>query len=320
MKQIHEFENEEKWLNLRLDAINSTEISALFDCNPYMTDFELFLQKRDRIVKKIDSEFMKFGRALEPVIAQHFSDVSGLKISKFSQYIIDTESKIGSSFDYEIESGPSEDFKGPGILEIKNVDYFQFKKNWLQNDDGSIEATPYIELQVQHQLEVADLEWCCIAALVGGNKLETIYRKRDRDIGKAIKKKADKFWSMIEKNEAPKIDYNRDADLVIEIHGLSSDRIIDASEDVDLEDLMGFYNFASEEEKKWESDKLTYKAKILEKIGDAGSVIFKSGKLSSGMTKASEGKLITQEMVGTRINARPSFRQFRFNKKDIQNV
>lgn len=320
MKQIHEFENEEKWLNLRLDAINSTEISALFDCNPYITDFELFLQKRDRIVKKIDSDFMKFGRALEPVISQHFSEVSGLKVSKFSQYVTQTESKIGSSFDYLIEAGPHEDLQGPGILEIKNVDYFQFKRNWLQNDDGSIEATPYIELQVQHQLEVADMEWCCIAALIGGNKLETIYRKRDRSIGSAIKKKAAEFWAMIERNEAPKIDYSRDSELLIELNGIASDRSLDATEDEKLEELVGFYNFACEQEKNWTNDKLEYKAKILQKIGDAGTVIFNSGRLSATMTKASEGKLITQDMVGTRINPRPSFRQFRFNKKEIQNV
>ena len=56
------------------------------------------------------------------------------------------------------------------------------------------------------------------------------------------------------------------------------------------------------------------KAQILEKSQNASKIISKYGTINCGMSKGSQGKYITQDMVGTYINPRKGFRQFRFNQ------
>lgn len=38
--------NETEWLALRRNNLNSTEVSALFDCNTYLTKYELWHHKK----------------------------------------------------------------------------------------------------------------------------------------------------------------------------------------------------------------------------------------------------------------------------------
>ena len=56
------------------------------------------------------------------------------------------------------------------------------------------------------------------------------------------------------------------------------------------------------------------KAQILEKSQGASKIVSKYGTINCGMTKGSQGKYITQDMVGTYINPRKGFRQFKFNQ------
>ena len=63
-----------------------------------------------------------------------------------------------------------------------------------------------------------------------------------------------------------------------------------------------------------EQQKKAIKAQILEKSQGASKIISKYGTINCGMSKASQGKYITQDMVGTYINPRKAFRQFRFNQ------
>lgn len=112
---------------------------------------------------------MRWGRNLESAIAHGAAEDMGWDISKFDVYMRN-ENRLGSSFDYKIRS--VED--GDGILEIKNVDAVAYRQNW--KDDGvNIEGPEHIELQIQHQMEVANLDWTALVCLVGGNtqKLST---------------------------------------------------------------------------------------------------------------------------------------------------
>ena len=72
-------EDNKHWLQLRTRDVTSTEVSALFGLNPWMTEFELWHNKKSQAVIEIeDNERMKWGRRLEDPIAQGVAEDTGL--------------------------------------------------------------------------------------------------------------------------------------------------------------------------------------------------------------------------------------------------
>jgi putative phage-type endonuclease len=307
-----EIENEKQWLAERAKDVTSTEVSALFGLSPYLTEFELFHQKRDGVTVKFEpNERMKWGNRLESAIAHGAAEDMGWSIAKFNVYMRDQAARIGSSFDFEIKSSAN----GPGILEVKNVDWVQYQKNWIDDGNGNIEAPEHIELQVQHQMEIADYNWCAIVALVGGNEQKIVLRNRDRDIGKSIRERTGEFWNRVQSNTAPSADYTRDAEFIIKQLRNGADEGLVAEADRELEDMIKQFEFVRKEASDLEKIKEQKRAEILDRIGRASKVLTSFGSLSTGQVKGRSGTLITPEMVGTVIGATEGYRSFRFYPK-----
>src|SRR5690606_11437457 len=121
---------------------------------------------------------------------------------KKDEYIWDDELKLGSSFDYEfILDGEKH------ILEIKNVDGLVFRNEWLEDEDGNLEAPLHIELQVQQQMMLSGIKKAWICALVGGNKAVILKREADPEMFEMIKIKTEAFWKSIKEEKAPEPDF-----------------------------------------------------------------------------------------------------------------
>ena len=307
--------DEQSWLENRLLDVTSTEVSALYDLSPYQTEFELYYQKKDKHVVRIDdNERMLWGRNLESAIAHGAADTMGWEIAKFDDYLSNSETRMGSSFDYKINKSNKFDppEEGVGILEIKNVDGVAYRKNWKDDGNGNIEAPEHIELQIQHQMEVADVKWCALVALVGGNTQKIIFRKRDKAIGEDLTKKVKAFWEKVKAGTPPSIDYLKDAEYMIKTLHNQADAGVILNADEDLDKLIDEYNMISKEAHALGKTKDSIKAQILERSQKASKIISKYGTISCGMSKESKGKLITKDMVGTYQSPRKGYRMFRF--------
>lgn len=307
-----EIESQEQWLGERAKDVTSTEVSALYGLSPYLTEFELFHNKRDNVVVKIEpNERMRWGNRLEAAIAHGAAEDQGWDISKLNVYMRDTDSRIGSSFDFKINSSSD----GPGILEIKNVDWLQYQRNWIDDGAGNIEAPEHIELQIQHQMEIAGYEWTALVALVGGNEQKIVLRNRDRGIGSDIRQRVAAFWERVQTNVAPSPDYTADAEFIIKQLRADADAGLVAESDASLDHLIEQYSYLTRMIKEQDALKDATKAQILERIGKASKVVSPLGTISCGVTKDSIGTLITADMVGTYTGARSGYRQFRFTPK-----
>jgi predicted phage-related endonuclease len=227
----------EEWLKLRVDHISSTESAALFGMSPYMTAFELAVLKKspDAPAEYEQNERMTWGLRLQRAIAQGIAEDYGVKIRAISGYASLPDSKMGASFDYEIVGLKEategdhaawecnqllrELYKkhGPGVLEIKNVDQWIFKQEWIEGDDG-LEAPAHIELQVQHQLVCIEREWAAIGVLVGGNQQHLVIRLRDREVGASITAKVGRFWKGIAGGHMPPVTLPQDADILRKLY------------------------------------------------------------------------------------------------------
>ena len=302
--------DKQSWLENRLLDVTSTEVSALFNLNPYMTEFELFHQKKEKVVINIDdNERMMWGRRLEDSIALEFAERNKMSVEPFDVYMRNPDTRMGSPFDYKITSE-----KEPMILEIKNVDALSYRKNWIEHDEYTIEPPEHIGLQLQHQLEITGYNVGYIVALVGGNTMKVVRSERDPRIGKLLRGKVENFWQRIKLGVPPDIDYTRDAQYIMKnlCNQADAGTVLEADEEMDK--LVDDYYAINKEYVSLGKTKDTIKAQILERSNNAAKIVSKYGTISCGMSKESKGKLITQEMVGTYQNPRKGYRMFRFNQ------
>lgn len=329
--EVNEFRtnSKEEWLSLKAQDVSSTEVSALFNMSPYLTKFELFhVKKNQQIIEIEDNDRMKWGRRLEDTIAQGFAEDYGLFIRKKDEYMRHfLVPRMSASFDYEIiglDHNPPNYSTGlnpyraaflqygPGLLEIKKVDSLIYKNNWEPT-----EAPPHIEFQVQQQMEVANLEWCVICPLVGGNEIKPFIRYRNKDMGASFITYILNFYDDIKANKAPSPDYAKDAEFIIELYRKAGQAVYvpEGSKQAILDQLCQQYKEAAANEANADDIKQIIKAKIFEIAGtEVGSAITPTWKINLSETKDSQGRVVTQDMVGSIINARAGYRQCRITE------
>ena len=302
--------DKQSWLENRLLDVTSTEVSALFDLNPYQTEFELYHQKKDKVVVNIDdNERMAWGRRLEDSIALEFADRNNFKVEPFDVYLRNPETRMGSSFDYKIVGE-----KEPMILEIKNVDGMAYRKNWIEHDEDNIEPPEHIAMQLQHQLEITGYNVGYIVALVGGNTMKVVRSERDPEIGKLLTDKVQKFWEKIKLGVVPDIDYTKNAQFIMKNLCNNADPTLTLNADEDMDKLVDDYNAVNREYVSLGKQRDAIKAQILNNSQGASKIISDYGTINCSMTKGSKGTKVTQEMVGTTINPRSPYRMWRFNQ------
>jgi len=292
------------WLKLRSTNINSTEVSALFGLSPYQTEFELYHRHVSELqVDFTETDRTRWGTRLQNSIAEGIAEDQGWEVREAKEYIYDDELKMGSSFDYMLLDkryhDPKED---AAILEIKNVDGMAFRDGWIEDEeDGTIEAPPHIELQVQHQMALTGLKKAYIGAFIGGNKVVLIERDADDEIIESIRNKIKEFWQRVQDKNPPSPDFKHDMDVISKLYGYAAPgKVIESNEEINK--WAKKYKRVSDVIKKLEVRKDEYKAHILTQIKDAEKV---SGDLFS----------ITASMVGPssyEVN-REGFRMFRIN-------
>jgi len=300
MREIIHPRSEEHWLELRTKDVTSTESAALIGLHPRLTAYELFHRKRGAYDVAFEgNERTKWGLRLQDPIARGIAEDHGIKIRRASYYARLPESRMGASFDFEVVGVESpketrgelaalyEDF-GPGILEIKNVDALVFMKDWLV-EDGEIEAPVYIEVQLQHQLEVIGREWGAIAALVGGNRPIVVARRRDREVGERLRSEIEAFWKRVQRGEEPAPDFKRDAEVIAKLYGFAEPgKVLDARSDEKITTLCEEYRKWADAEKNAREEKQARKAELLTLIGDAEKVIADGYTISCGLVGPAE--------------------------------
>lgn len=306
--EYHAYQTESEWHALRAQDVTSTESAALFNLSPYQTHYELFQQKAGNLPAYIeDNERMQAGRHIEPAIAAMVAERYSVNLRPFKTYARDGDDRMGASFDYYCSDGAPFGFPGEkGIIECKNVDSLIFKRKWTDDETPAV-----IEIQLQHQLELTKDAWGAVMALVGGNKIAPYVRKRDPEVGQAIRSRIHKFWASIAANEPPPITYPDDADIVIALNQISGGETYDATNDADIAAWAANYDAANEQEKMAAEQKKIMKARILDKVGDASSVLWSGGKLVLPQVADSPGTLVTPDMVGTYVGGRRGYRNLR---------
>ena len=294
--------NKNDWLALRRQDVTSTEVPALFGASPYKTAFGLWQSKRPTYVEEPFEETnrIKWGTRLQDAIALGVAEDQGWNVRRRGVYSRIPDLRLGASFDFEILTHSD----GPGILEIKNVDYLQFRDKWSDND-GVIEAPAHIELQLQAQLLVSGRSWGAIVALVAGNEPRIAIRKASAEVHAGIESAVSAFWESQRNGIAPDPDWAADGKYLRQLYAHAVPGKAVVSEDPALDELVAQYRHLSSEIKGLEDLKEAARNQILASIGDAEKVLGNGWSISAGVV---ESKIVPEYV-------RASYRGFRVNAK-----
>jgi len=305
-RQVIAYKTEEEWLQARSKDLTSSEVSALFGLNKYVSVFELWHAKKSgEPIPFEEQEYTKWGNRLEAAIAEGVAEEKGWLIEPYKEYVRVPALRLGASFDFkahmptgetvskevvadrmvqQISDLPDNNKYKTAILEIKNVNQFIFKEEWVIDEDTKEvkEAPTHIEIQIQHQMLVSGIDRAVIAALINGNKLILLERKADKEIQDAILEKAAAFWASVDAGKEPEPDFARDVKAIARIYGYAEPGKVFEGDETMLEMVKEYY-VLGEQIKAADLQRDIIKGKILTEIGDAEKVVHPSFSISASL-------------------------------------
>ncbi|PCI27634.1 hypothetical protein COB55_05410 [Candidatus Wolfebacteria bacterium] len=171
----------------RQSGLGGSDIAALFGLSPWITAYELWLEKTGKISSSydVDNPVIEAGNRLEPLIARWYEDVSGNKVHEITETLRHPDHPyLLAHIDRKVK-GQSK------ILEIKFAMEFSRKK-W--GEAGTDQIPLHYICQVQHYLAVTGNQEADVAVLFGGWDLKIYHIKRDEKLISGIIAAAGRFW------------------------------------------------------------------------------------------------------------------------------
>lgn len=267
----------------RASVVGASEVSALFDCSPYLTKFELWHRKKGNIATPEfnalhdgtpEDERIYWGVRLEAAIIEAAKERYGY-IDREQVERLTNGNGLGGHPDRRVICPE----RGPGILEVKTADWL-IRKGW-----GDEPPTNYL-IQSQAYQGLDGVAWGDVLVLVGGNKLERFcYDFRPKIYGEIERRVAD-FWQSIAADDPPPADYTRDLDTIADLYRESVGNTIDLSTDNAATDAAHTYMWAKDARLKAEKSEEAAKAELLDKLG-AAEVAMLNGYVVRAATVAS---------------------------------
>lgn len=274
-----------EWHATRLRHVGGSEISALWGMQPAyaLSHYALWMVKSGRVpAPEVDNPRTRWGLRLEEAIAEAVAEEKGWSVTK-GGYISDpTTPGLGCTLDYIATD--AEGFDGPGALELKNSDWLQHKRSWV---DG--EPPLHILLQLQTQIACTGYKWGAVACLIGGNQLEVYpYQARPKLIAE-IRRRVTAFWRSIEEGAEPDVDGSESAAYAIRsLYPEVTDELVDLSEDTELPEICAGCLSTAEERKAIEKREAEFKNRLAAKISGHARVRAAGYWINTAVIGASE--------------------------------
>jgi hypothetical protein len=291
-------------LEFRASVIGAGEVAALFDASPWTTKFELYHRKRGTIATP---EF----NAVVDGVPENERSYWGVKLE--ASIIEGAKERWGYTDRGEVKRltngrglGGHPDHRaicperGPGILEVKMVDWLERKK-W-----GDEPPLNYL-LQNQTYQGLDGVLWGDVIVLVGGNSLERHQYDFRPALYAEIERRAVRFWEDVKAGREPKPDYARDGKALVESLGEPTDEVADLRDNLDAEQLAMDYLAGKALRDQGEAQMEVAKTQLIEMIGTAGRAMLPSFKIGANRTKDTPDR---EANPGEVIRGRKGYRRF----------
>ena len=147
-------------------TVSATQVSALLGCSPYLTSWLLWRHfKHGDETDPVESGRMTWGKRMQPVILAAVAEEMNLDVTPndSDEYFRNDQIRMGCTPDGTIHDLN----RGPGSVEVKNIDWLQWKENWTTTD-----APDHIEIQIQAQMLCLESDIGYFAVLLDGYRFK----------------------------------------------------------------------------------------------------------------------------------------------------
>jgi putative phage-type endonuclease len=208
----------DEWLAWRRGGIGGSDAAVILGLDAFRTPVELWLDKLGELPDET-SEAMELGKALEPVIAERFEKKTGLVVNSRQLCVTHREFPwMRATID--------------GLVIDPELCLYEAKatSGWSWR-----EGTPdYVQIQIQHSLEVCNLGKCYLAVLRGDRMaLQVEEIARDREVGRMLIEAEGAFWTryVVPRVSPPAIGVPSEIEALKEAYAESNPESVDLGDD-----------------------------------------------------------------------------------------
>lgn len=250
----------DEWLEWRRKGIGGSDAAAICGMSRYRSAMAVYLDKLGDLPPLEDSPKMKAGRVMEPVVANWFSEDTGLKVK--NQHAIFQHPKylfMLANIDRQIVGQKAG-------LECKNT------SEYCRDDWSGTQAPKEYILQCNHYMAVMGYERWYIAVLIGGWDLQWRVIERDEDLIRDLITIEQDFWEQVQQKVPPAYSF-QDTELIKERFGESEPgKRVELPESA-YDDMQGLYKARCVLKSAKEQEE-TYKNRLKGLMGDAEYAYF----------------------------------------------
>lgn len=253
----------EEWLRYRKCGIGGSDVAAILGISKWNSAISLWLDKTNQTNEPVEeNEAMQWGTIMEPIIRNHFAEVTGKTVVEVKAMLQHPEHPFMLA---DVDGLTEDDSGNPAILEIKTAS--EYKRSEWENDIPS-----YYQTQVQHYLCVTGVQKAYVAVLIGGNSFKVYEVDADAEIQSMLIAVEKDFWNKVQNMIRPEMDGSDDAKNLLDslYHGGISEQIVMPDEAIEYVDV---YIEACAEEDNAKAKKQEASNHIKEIMGDYDKAI-----------------------------------------------
>lgn len=255
MGELRQFKTREEWLEARKGGIGGSDAANILGVG-YGSALETYSEKIGLIEPQEDNDAMKWGRKLEPLVAEAYQEETGRELKDHGFNIWQgSEPFLLASQDRQIIKPQT------GHLEIKT-------SNYIKEGELAEEIPIPWQVQYQHSLAATGLEWGGFAILLNARKLFWVDVERDNSFIEAMLEAETKFWKRVQDHDPPPPDSSESATRTLKkLYPKDTGKtVVLPNEAMEWDRIKGE---ATAEIKRWTEQKTAAENNIRAALGDA---------------------------------------------------
>jgi putative phage-type endonuclease len=180
----------QEWQEERAKGVGGSEAAAVMGLSKYKTPYQVWQDKMGLSGEREESGPLLWGKLLEPLIRQRYSDVTGRSVLMPRHLKHEKYPFVLGTLD-----GITEDKR---VLEIKTS---RWPMEW--GEPGTDEIPQAYIIQVQQYLAITGYDVADVAALIGGSDFRIYSVEADKELQDMIIDREAEFWRMVESETPP---------------------------------------------------------------------------------------------------------------------
>lgn len=266
------------WLAERRNGVGASEAAAALGVSPFESPRGLYLRKLGLLPEVEETEAMRWGTLLEPVIAREYERRTGNAVVAQQLFIRSPDTPMMATVDGMTAAGYPVEFKAVSAWsgrELGEEETDQLPDHWL--------------LQAHQQMLLTSTWRADFAVLVAGQRFRVFTVQRDEFLMEALILGVRGFWRCVETREAPALDTKADAGVMRALYpGCEGE--ISLGEDVAA--IVDEYEAHGREAREAEADRRECRTWLLEQLGNHAIGRLPDGRVISRKVIAMKPKTI----------------------------